>query len=646
MAVLAVAALAVTFAPPAAAQQRPGLPQPGAGESPATSPGGGESADEAPAIVVEPAAITTDQAPGEVTDHPLTVGNDGAAPLHWEAVGEPDDQRRLPIHPPTPVDPVAQEPGGGGALESFPGHRGRPGWTVEPELPPVPAGELALTHSSESTLVAGTSRACSPNRGAQTTDSGYLRHFTPADFGVVGDFEVSAVSFGVEGSRGAAAAVTVNLYAFDSQQPFQYENFTLLGSAETSVGNEIMSAVTVPVAGVVPAGATLVVEIDVPAQSGGGLYVGAHSGTETAPSYLRAEACGLPEPAPTGELGAGEPQLLIEVTGGGPLVGCELPTDVPWLAVAPAGGTVAPGANESVTVTVDATGLSDGDERSTVLCLASNDPTRPRVEVPVSLSVAAQPELEVTPEQIEVSQRLGEATEQWLEVANVGDGVLTWEASLMAQECGGPAGVPWLELTPSEGELSAGEVAQLRLTLDAAEVTAGDHAALVCVDSNDPSQPRAEVPVTMQVFGPACDVVIEGVHAGPLTVAEGVTCLAPDAQVQGEVNVFEGAGLIATSATIQGPLATFGAALVEVTDGLVVGPVSLRGTGGWVTFTGNQVVGSMLVVDNTTADGPLLIAGNQLVGSLYCTGNQPPPEHGGQVNSVIGGMKLAQCAEL
>ncbi|HEY8472186.1 MAG TPA: hypothetical protein VIL37_06060, partial [Natronosporangium sp.] len=70
-----------------------------------------------------------------------------------------------------------------------------------------------------------------------------------------------------------------------------------------------------------------------------------------------------------------------------------------------------------------------------------------------------------------------------------------------------------------------------------------------------------------------CDETISGVHAGPLTVSEGVTCLAAGAQVLGEVNVQAGAGLVGTAAVIQGPVSALGAATVELRFSQVTGPV-------------------------------------------------------------------------
>ncbi len=68
--------------------------------------------------------------------------------------------------------------------------------------------------------------------------------------------------------------------------------------------------------------------------------------------------------------------------------GCDNPVDIPWLAVDPTSGTTAPGGSEPVTVAVDTVGLEPG-EHTAQLCVTTNDPAAPLVEVPVSLTVTA-----------------------------------------------------------------------------------------------------------------------------------------------------------------------------------------------------------------------------------------------------------------
>ncbi len=70
-----------------------------------------------------------------------------------------------------------------------------------------------------------------------------------------------------------------------------------------------------------------------------------------------------------------------------PVTGCTAGDILPWASVDTGSGTIAAGGNASVTVTFDSTGLAVGTY-SGLLCVNSNDPVNPQVEVPVELTVA------------------------------------------------------------------------------------------------------------------------------------------------------------------------------------------------------------------------------------------------------------------
>jgi hypothetical protein len=75
---------------------------------------------------------------------------------------------------------------------------------------------------------------------------------------------------------------------------------------------------------------------------------------------------------------------------GGP---CSSPADLPWLSVNPISGTVPPAGTANLTVTFDSTALAVGLYEGT-LCVRSNDPDEPLVEVPVTLDVVIPVELQ------------------------------------------------------------------------------------------------------------------------------------------------------------------------------------------------------------------------------------------------------------
>lgn len=65
---------------------------------------------------------------------------------------------------------------------------------------------------------------------------------------------------------------------------------------------------------------------------------------------------------------------------------CQTPSAVSWLDVDPPAGTTLPGVTDTITVALDSTGLSGGAWIGS-LCINSNDPEMPLVDVPVRLTV-------------------------------------------------------------------------------------------------------------------------------------------------------------------------------------------------------------------------------------------------------------------
>jgi hypothetical protein len=71
---------------------------------------------------------------------------------------------------------------------------------------------------------------------------------------------------------------------------------------------------------------------------------------------------------------------------------CMMPEDIPWLSVSPDAGTTPGGASTPVDVTFDATAIGVGTYNA-LLCVLSNDPDEPLVEVPVTMEVVIPVEL-------------------------------------------------------------------------------------------------------------------------------------------------------------------------------------------------------------------------------------------------------------
>ncbi|MCB0002092.1 MAG: S8 family serine peptidase [Anaerolineae bacterium] len=108
-------------------------------------------------------------------------------------------------------------------------------------------------------------------------------------------------------------------------------------------------------------------------------------------------------------------------------VTCSAPDDIPWASVSPAAGTTTPGNSTAVNVTFDSTGLSPNTYTGT-LCVESNDPVTPLVQVPLELVVTTggPPNIDVNPLSLDSTQGTNTTTNQPLTIANTGGGTLDW----------------------------------------------------------------------------------------------------------------------------------------------------------------------------------------------------------------------------
>jgi subtilisin family serine protease len=383
---------------------------------------------EAPAMTLDPEEITSVQGTDEIVTHILTIGNVGGADLLWNVVE--DEPELTPFGQATPVSTVDVAPQlttiGDAGLAGNRNLAEEVGTVAEPEAPPVPESTVTITHSASQAIMAGNSVACSPDGGFTTTENGYLRTFTLEDFGIFSDFDVTQVSFGIESLSGVPQTLTVNLFTLDAM-PFTYANMTLIGSASATFSPQSLTIVSVPVTGNVPAGATLVVEVDAPHGGGaGGFFIGSNNAGQSAPSYLRSASCGLPEPTDTAAIGFPNMHIVMNVTGFAEPPACDAPGGTPWVDVSPLSGTVPAGGMQEVSVTFDSTGMTMG-EHSANLCLESNDPARPFTVVPLTLIVEEVPAIEVSPESLAATLPVDGMTSQALTISNVGEGILEWD---------------------------------------------------------------------------------------------------------------------------------------------------------------------------------------------------------------------------
>jgi hypothetical protein len=171
--------------------------------------------------------------------------------------------------------------------------------------------------------------------------------------------------------------------------------------------------------------------------------------------------------------------------------------------VEPAAFTLAPGASQRLTITVDVSGSSGGDWVFGDLQLTTSDSHAGGAAIagahyPVAV-IPVAPAISVDPAAIEVAQKPDRETTRALAIRNQGNGPLVWELT-GAAGCDAPADLPWLAVTERSGTIAPGGSAQIRVTLDSAGQAPGGLTASLCVASNDPAVPLVEVAVTLTVL--------------------------------------------------------------------------------------------------------------------------------------------------
>jgi subtilisin family serine protease len=171
--------------------------------------------------------------------------------------------------------------------------------------------------------------------------------------------------------------------------------------------------------------------------------------------------------------------------------------------VEPATFTLAPGATQQLTITVDVSGSSGGDWVFADLQLSTGDshaggsaiadPHYPVAVIPVA------PAITVDPTAVESAQKPDRQVNRGVTIRNQGNGPLTWE---LAGEpgCDLPADLPWLSADQLAGTVAPGGSTQVRLGLDSTGQPPGVLTATLCVASNDPAVPLVPVAVTLTVL--------------------------------------------------------------------------------------------------------------------------------------------------
>ncbi len=177
---------------------------------------------------------------------------------------------------------------------------------------------LSITQNSSNTVTAG---SVSCNAGGLHTDNSYWRAYDLAPMALTGPFTVNTVTFGIElanaSGTGTTQPVTVRIHT--SAGAFPGGVRTLVASQTYNIPDQTLSlyTATLTTAPTVAANAILVLEIFTPSGqvAGHSFFIGSNALAETAPSYLSAAACGVPNPVTVGSLGFPNMHTIINAAG-------------------------------------------------------------------------------------------------------------------------------------------------------------------------------------------------------------------------------------------------------------------------------------------------------------------------------------------
>ncbi|MEV0881445.1 S8 family serine peptidase [Micromonospora echinofusca] len=172
------------------------------------------------------------------------------------------------------------------------------------------------------------------------------------------------------------------------------------------------------------------------------------------------------------------------------------------ITVAPTQFTLAPGASQELTITLDVTGTARKNWLFGAIDLTTDARHAPdgqpiaRAHFPVAVLPAA-PDLTVDKTELSSSMDVAQNESHTVKVGNAGGAELTWRATGDGDECAWPT---WVKVTPAQGVLGAFKSQDIQITLDSTGLDDGGvFRADLCLASNDQDQPTTTIALELTV---------------------------------------------------------------------------------------------------------------------------------------------------
>ena len=172
------------------------------------------------------------------------------------------------------------------------------------------------------------------------------------------------------------------------------------------------------------------------------------------------------------------------------------------ITVAPTQFTLAPGASQELTITLDVTGTPRKNWLFGAINLTTDARHAPdgqpiaQAHFPVAVLPAA-PDLTVDKTALSSSMDVAQNESHTVKVGNAGGAELTWRATGDGDDCDWPT---WVKVTPAQGTLGAFKSQDIQITLDSTGLDDGGvFQANLCLASNDQDQPTTTIALELTV---------------------------------------------------------------------------------------------------------------------------------------------------
>ena len=194
-----------------------------------------------------------------------------------------------------------------------------------------------------------------------------------------------------------------------------------------------------------------------------------------------------------------------------------------FVTASPASGSINAGSQQTLTLTIDSTGLDKGLHAEN-LVISSNDPATPQATLPIQLTVMVPSNLTVTPDTglAASGPRRGPFTPTTKEftLTNSGSHPMDWTASMSGS---------WIQLSATSGTLSGGASTTITATLDAsaANLPSGTHTGTLTFTNltNNSGTTTRSVTLTATPFGELAvsdnqGMAAAGYYGGPFSPSQ------------------------------------------------------------------------------------------------------------------------------